>query len=195
MTPAGADLMLQTRQKDVTILLTDIVDFSNWSTFQNPDFIFSTLKKYYFTLENIIFKHNGTIDKKMGDAILAFFGDLDDNTRHTDDALLAALDIQSELKEQNFPFLTRIGINSGTVMLGNLGTEKHLDYTVIGNPVNFTKRIEANCIPGGVMMGPEACKKLTNRESFDISPIDIDIKEQEETLTCYNIHSYDKSRE
>ena len=102
--------------------------------------------------------------------------------------------IQNELKKQNFPFFTRIGINSGTVMLGNLGTEKHLDYTVIGNPVNFTKRIEANCIPGGVMMGPEAYNRLKNKDNFDISPIDIKIKEQEEILTCYNIHSNERYR-
>ena len=187
MTPVGSDLMLKTRKKEVSILLTDIVDFSNWSTFHNPDFTFQTLKKYYNTIENIVFKNNGTIDKKMGDALLAFFGDLDDTSSHANDALNTAIEIQIELKKHNFPFLTRIGINSGEVTIGNLGSKQHLDYTVIGNAVNFTKRIEANCIPGGILIGPATHEKLTSKEEFELSPIKISLKEQNEILTCYNV--------
>jgi class 3 adenylate cyclase len=187
ITPKGSEMMLKTREKEVSILLTDIVDFGNWSTFQKPDFIFKTLQKYFATLEEVVFKYGGTIDKKMGDALLAFFGDLSDNPDHINDAVNAAIEIQKELRKQNFPFLTRIGINSGMVTIGNLGSDKHLDYTAIGSTVNFTKRIEEDCIPGSVLLGPDSFKLLKEKEKYDISPISIEVKDQEEELTCYNI--------
>lgn len=187
MTPKGADIMLKTRQKDVTILITDIVDFANWCSYHNPNFIFKTLQRYFSALENIIFKHHGTIDKKMGDSLLSFFGDLSDNATHSNDALKAAIEIQECLRKENFPFLTRIGINSGTVMLGNLGTDKHIDYTAIGSTVNMTKRIEDNCIPGGILISSEAYSRILDKDNYEFAQVEIKIKEQEANVVCYNV--------
>jgi len=135
---------------DVTILLTDIRNFTSISEQMDPWDVVELLNSYFPGMINIIFRHQGMVDKFIGDSILAVFGvpvpREDDAMR----AVRAALEMQSGLKAINRGRARKhqttleigIGITSGTVISGNIGSERRMDYTVIGDPVNLAARLE-----------------------------------------------------
>ena len=135
---------------EVTILLTDIRNFTSISEQMDPSDVVELLNSYFPGMINIIFRHQGMVDKFIGDSILAVFGvpvpREDDAMR----AVRAALEMQSGLKAINRARARKhqttleigIGITSGTVISGNIGSERRMDYTVIGDPVNLAARLE-----------------------------------------------------
>jgi adenylate cyclase len=135
---------------DVTILLTDIRNFTSISEQMDPWHVVELLNSYFPGMINIIFRHQGMVDKFIGDSILAVFGV---PVPREDDALRAvraALEMQNILHEINTERALKqertleigIGITSGTVISGNIGSERRMDYTVIGDPVNLAARLE-----------------------------------------------------
>jgi len=143
-------LKLRGTRTDVTILITDIRSFTALSEQMDPWDVFNLLNAYFPRLINVIFRHHGMVDKFVGDSILAVFGV---PMPREDDALRAAqtaLELRKELsainKERARKGLTTIemgiGITSGTVISGNIGSERRMDYTVIGDPVNLAARLE-----------------------------------------------------
>ena len=115
-----------------------------------PEIVVESLNRYFEHMVDIIIDHNGIVDKYMGDAIMAFYGA---PVQHENDSLLAVqtgLDMLDELKNFNMwqlennrpPFDIGIGINYGQVTVGNIGSEKKMDYTVIGDMVNTASRLE-----------------------------------------------------
>ncbi len=159
-------LQLHGREMSLTTMLFDLAGFSKISKTLNPSQTFELIQQVFARTDPIIFKHGGVIDKKTGDGFLAFFGD--DDVEGSDPkrvqgaakrACLAALEIQSSLTETPIRVAgqtvgARIGVNSGKMMIGNAGSSLHFNYTVIGDAVNFTQRLEAACPTGGVMVGP-----------------------------------------
>ena len=134
----------------VAILFSDIRSFTTISEGYMPDELVSTLNKYFEMMVDIIIKHNGVIDKYIGDAIMAFFGA---PVKRPDDpvqAVYAAIEMQEALEKFNEnqirigkpEFKTGIGINYGVVTVGNIGSEKKMDYTIIGDMVNLGSRLE-----------------------------------------------------
>jgi adenylate cyclase len=135
---------------EVTILLTDIRNFTSISELMDPWDVVELLNSYFPGMINIIFRHQGMVDKFIGDSILAVFGvpvpREDDPLR----AVRAALEMQSGLQAINKRRARKrqktleigIGITSGTVISGNIGSERRMDYTVIGDPVNLAARLE-----------------------------------------------------
>ncbi|MBN1647097.1 MAG: HAMP domain-containing protein [Spirochaetales bacterium] len=134
----------------VAILFSDIRSFTTISEGYMPDELVSTLNRYFEAMVDIIMNHGGVIDKYIGDAIMAIFGA---PVKHPDDAFqaaLAALEMQraigkfndGQLKAGKPQFVTGIGINYGVVTVGNIGSEKKMDYTVIGDMVNLASRLE-----------------------------------------------------
>jgi adenylate cyclase len=135
---------------DVTILLTDIRNFTSISEQMDPWDVVELLNSYFPGMINIIFRHQGMVDKFIGDSILAVFGV---PVPREDDALRAvraALEMQNGLQAINKIRARKrqktleigIGITSGTVISGNIGSERRMDYTVIGDPVNLAARLE-----------------------------------------------------
>lgn len=135
---------------EVSILMLDIRDFTTLSEQLAPEEIVALLNSYYPPLINVIFRHHGMVDKFIGDAILAVFGV---PIPHDDDALRAvraAREIQQQVRDINqervrqsrIPIEVGIGITSGEVICGNIGSERRMDYTVIGDPVNLAARLE-----------------------------------------------------
>lgn len=135
---------------DVTILLTDIRNFTSISEQMDPWDVVELLNSYFPGMINIIFRHQGMVDKFIGDSILAVFGV---PVPREDDALRAvraALEMQNGLQAINKERARKrqktleigIGITSGTVISGNIGSERRMDYTVIGDPVNLAARLE-----------------------------------------------------
>jgi adenylate cyclase len=141
---------LRGERKTVTILVSDIRGFTALSEQFEPEELVSFLNTYLSEMIEVIFDNEGTLDKFMGDAILALFGA---PLSLGDDALRAvrtAIAMQDKLRELNRTWKTEgkpklkigIGISTGEVVVGNIGSEKRMEYTVIGQDVNYATRIE-----------------------------------------------------
>jgi len=145
-------LNLGGEKREMTAIFTDIQGFSAISEQLDPAHLVRLLNKYLTEMSNIIMEHLGTIDKYWGDAIIAFFGAPLFNADHGALACRSALAIKAAEKELNkmlvseklspVPIYTRIGINTGEMVVGNMGAEKKMDYTIMGNAVNLASRIE-----------------------------------------------------
>jgi len=133
------------------ILFSDIRDFTRISEGIPPDQLVDQLNRYFTELVDIIIAKGGTVDKYIGDCIMAFFGAPE---RHRDDAarsVLAGLEMLDAVERFNGkqqqqgkqPFRTGIGINYGVVTVGNIGTDKKMNYTIIGDEVNLASRLES----------------------------------------------------
>jgi len=142
--------MLVGDNRVVAILFSDIRSFTTISEGFMPDELVNALNRYFELMVDIIISHGGVIDKYIGDAIMAFFGA---PVKHEDDAVQAvraAVEMQESLRLFNAEqrnagkpeFITGIGINYGVVTVGNIGSEKKMDYTIIGDMVNLGSRLE-----------------------------------------------------
>lgn len=145
-------LNLGGEKREMTAIFTDIENFSTISERLDPTDLVSLLNKYLTQMSNIIMENRGTIDKYEGDAIIAFFGAPIFMDEHAILACKTAIKMkQAEkvlnvyIKEHNLshlPIYTRIGINTGDMIVGNMGTPNKMDYTIMGNSVNLAARLE-----------------------------------------------------
>ncbi len=137
-------------RKNLTILFSDIAGFTSISEKLSPEELTKLMNEYLTAMTDIVMKHNGLVDKYIGDAVMAFWGAPLDNPNQTDDACRAAKEMLEKLKELNLdwakrnlpPIGIRIGLNSGEVIVGNMGSTKRFNYTIIGDEVNFASRLE-----------------------------------------------------
>jgi adenylate cyclase len=145
-----AKLKLGGVKVEATILFSDIAGFTTISERNTPEVISKLLNKYMTAMTRIITSHNGTIDKFIGDGIMAFWGAPLADPKHALNACRAALAMQQrlpslnqELRELGLPEVSfRVGLNLGEVIVGNMGSQELFDYTVIGDPVNLAARLE-----------------------------------------------------
>lgn len=138
--------------KRITALFTDIKSFSTLSEKISPEHLVSVLNIYLTRMSDIILEEKGTIDKYIGDAIVSFFGaplDVEDNASRACYAALRMKEAENEINKNLYetgkipmPINTRIGINTGEMVVGNMGTEKKMNYTIMGNDVNLAARLE-----------------------------------------------------
>ncbi len=145
-------LNLGGEKKELSAMFTDIQGFSSISEKLDPTDLVHLLNEYLTAMSNIILDYRGTIDKYEGDAIISFFGAPVEFTEHAAHACLAAVKmkrIEFDLNERFVtermtpsPLFTRIGINTGPMVVGNMGTPKKMDYTIMGNAVNLASRLE-----------------------------------------------------
>jgi adenylate cyclase len=145
-------LQLGGTKRHMSAIFTDIQGFSTISEQLDPESLVSLLNRYLTVMSNAILEEKGTIDKYEGDAIIAFFGapmPLEDHALRACASAIAIKQIESELNkkimEEKFspkPLLTRIGINTGSMVAGNMGTESKMNYTIMGNAVNLAARLE-----------------------------------------------------
>ena len=134
----------------MTVLFTDIVGFTGLSE-RLGDAIVPVLSDYLEIASAAISSRNGTIDKFIGDAVMAFWGAPTPNDRHAVDACAAALEFRRRLgrrcaepgRDGGVPLRMRVGINTGRMLVGNIGSNERLSYTVIGDAVNVASRLEA----------------------------------------------------
>lgn len=145
-------LNLGGEKKVLTAFFTDVQGFSTISENMDPTDLVKLLNAYLTEMSNIILDLRGTIDKYEGDAIISFFGAPIKYGSHAENACLAAVrmkKMESRLNEHFLreslspnPLLTRMGINTGEMVVGNMGTAKKMDYTIMGNSVNLAARLE-----------------------------------------------------
>ena len=137
-------------RKEITLLFADVAGFTTLSEIESPERILSLLQTHLKDMAEAIFSHDGTLDKYLGDGIMAFWGAPEAQAEQADLALAAALemlrrvDSQNEVRRaQGIPCLNlRIGLHTGDAIVGNIGSELFFDYTAIGNTVNTAARLE-----------------------------------------------------
>jgi adenylate cyclase len=145
-------LQLGGSKRNMSAIFTDIQGFSSFSELLDPDHLVLLLNRYLTAMSDVILKEKGTIDKYIGDAIVAFFGAPVELPDHAKRACHSAVMVKRTEVELNkillkesispVPVVTRIGINSGMMVAGNMGTENKMNYTVMGNSVNLAARLE-----------------------------------------------------
>lgn len=146
---------------EATILFSDIRDFTEMSERMPPQELVAFLNEYFSYVTAPISAHNGMINKFIGDAVMAVFAPQFGSKNHVDDAVRAALGMREKLAELNArggpEIRFGVGLHTGTLVAGNIGTEKRLEYTVIGDTVNVASRIESqNKDLGSVILISEA---------------------------------------
>ncbi len=163
-------------RKKVAILFADIRNFTSFSEDMDPEVLVKFLNEYFTHMVDIIFKYGGTVDKFAGDEIMAIFGapisEPDDEIR----AVKAAIEMQKKMEwlqyywqEWNLQrgvFYIGIGINSGEVIAGNIGSKKHMDYTVIGDVVNTAKRLESEAGGGKILVSRNIRESAGDKYKF-----------------------------
>ena len=153
-------LALGGQKKELTILFSDIKDFTTHSADLSPAQIQHFLNEYFEAMVEVVFSYQGTVDKYIGDGLMVFFGDPEAQPDHALRCVRAAIEMQKktgELREKwrqsgGFPIAIRIGINSGEVVVGNMGSARRLAYTVLGSAVNLAQRLETNAPIGGILI-------------------------------------------
>ncbi|PKL25355.1 MAG: hypothetical protein CVV47_04670 [Spirochaetae bacterium HGW-Spirochaetae-3] len=137
-------------ERVLSILFSDIVGFTGISESLSPSEVVDSLNHYFERMVEIIIQRKGIVDKYIGDAIMAFFGAPVSSGRDAQNAVAAGLEMIESMDEFNVwqtakgrpPFRSGVGINHGKVTIGNIGSDKKMDYTVIGDMVNIASRIE-----------------------------------------------------
>ncbi len=160
------DVTIHTERKELTIFFSDIMGFTATTERLQPEEITLLLNEYFTEMSAIAFKHGGTVDKFIGDALVIFFGDPE--TKGTvEDAracLNMATEMQRRLAELNVkwrsagteqPFRVRMGINTGFCNVGNFGSVDRMDYTAIGAEVNLAARLQSIAEPGHIVISYE----------------------------------------
>lgn len=150
---AGAEGTVQTLmadEREATVLFADLVGFTDLCEGMSPREVVGLLNHYFSELTEVVFRHEGTVDKFIGDCIMAVFGAPVATTDHARRAADAALEMRHALRQLNealpdaTPLRFRVGIHSGKVVAGDIGSVRRADYTVLGATVNLAARLESN---------------------------------------------------
>ncbi len=147
---ATGDIRFQPEKREVTLVFSDVRGFTTLAESLTPEEMVEILNRYFTKMIEIIFKYGGTLDKFIGDAIMAMFGAPASTGDDPGNAVMAAIEMQESLvafneeqKKLGKPELNvGIGINSGVVVVGNIGSDQRMEYTAIGDSVNLASRLE-----------------------------------------------------
>ncbi|HYF38535.1 MAG TPA: adenylate/guanylate cyclase domain-containing protein, partial [Gemmatimonadales bacterium] len=165
-------------RRPITILFSDIRGFTSMSESMGPDAIAQLLTEYFSEMVEIVFEHGGTLDKFVGDAIMALWGAPIAHVDDPDRALRAAIAMQSGVARLNerWALMGRpeigvgIGINYGDVFAGNIGSHRRLEYTVIGDAVNVASRLCSEAGPGEILVSEALCQVVKDHADYEYLP-------------------------
>jgi adenylate cyclase len=194
----GKEIQLGGEQKEITIMFSDIAGFTNLASKFSPEYFMPLLTEYFHELSLIILKNGGTIDKYIGDSIMAFWGAPLEWPDHVEKACYTALlcrdcvqELNAKRRSENKPeFPTRFGINTGTVIVGNIGTYNRMNYTVIGDPVNTASKLQEinKQYDTQILVGKDVYLKIKDR--FILRPVDkVQIAGKEEKMEIFELIS------
>ena len=186
-------LRLGGRRSEVSILNSDIRGFTQMARDMEPDEIVEMLNDYLRVLVPVIFAHNGTVDKFLGDGILAIFGSPEPDAKHHENALRAAMEMQAAVSKLNETRRARdvpqrdfgIGLHCGEVVHGFLGTTERMEFTVIGDAVNRAARYCAAAGEREVLISPEMHEHVWHLVEADETTI---ATKHEGNLVGYRVH-------
>ncbi len=186
------DLHLEGEMRNCTILVTDIADYTTIAEALTPGEIVLMLNEYFSEIVKIIHEHQGIVNKFIGDSVFAMFNVPLDDSQHASHAIRAALAIQRVTSSRSFGrnrmLTTRIGINTGIVVAGNIGSSERMEYTVIGDDVNIAARLEQmNKAHGTSILIGENTYELTKTE-FSFNGLgEIQLKGKEKSIQVYSV--------
>jgi len=161
--------IMETKDLKATILFSDIIGFTGLTEKMPPREINMLLNQFFSRMTDIIFENDGTLDKYIGDSLMAIFGAPIEKKDDAERAVSTALRMRQELAAmidkagQRKKFDIRIGVNTGNVVAGNIGSLKRMEYTVIGNPVNVASRLESLAQPNQIIIGEETYKHIKGK--------------------------------
>ncbi|OGA32257.1 MAG: hypothetical protein A3F75_10370 [Betaproteobacteria bacterium RIFCSPLOWO2_12_FULL_64_23] len=196
--------MVNTQGRDsrrVTILLSDLRGFTSVTEKYTTLEMVEVLNRYFERMSEIIIRHGGTIDKFMGDAIMALFGAPIVRDDDIEAALACAIEMQMamhDINEQNkaygmVPLYMGIGINTGEVVAGHLGSALHSEYTVIGDQVNLASRVEAHSLRGQILLGENTY--LLARDFIETGDVnEVKVKGKKGSVRMYELLSVTRPR-
>jgi adenylate cyclase len=188
------DLFLENERKEVTILFADIRSFTTIAERTEAEEVVSMLNQFFGIMVDIVFRYNGTLDKFIGDELMAVFGLIPSENRAPQNAIQAAIEMQyaterlmkARAKQGKETFEIGIGVNTGSAIVGNVGSENRMDYTVVGDSVNVAARLEQIAKGGEIFVGEQ-----TYREIQDFIRIreqgKINVKNKTEPVNCYKV--------
>jgi adenylate cyclase len=193
---AGQDATLGGERRTITIYFSDIADFTSISEQLTPEQLVTQLAEYLSAQSEQVLETHGTVDKYIGDAIMAFWGAPVVNSLQALAACTAAIRNQEKLQEMREKwkgegkplFFSRIGINTGEVIVGNFGSSARLNYTVIGDPVNLASRLEGlNKHYGTAIMISESTYEAA-KEGIVARPLDwVSVKGKKSGVLVYEL--------
>lgn len=193
-------MVLEGQNIETTIMFTDFAGFSTISQKMPPSEIVQLLNEYFRELIPIITKKYGFPDKYIGDAIVAIFGAPVKLENHAEMAVSCAIEMQLKMRQINDQRLAegkpilemRIGINSGEVIVGALGSDEKMDYTSIGETTNLANRMESVCQIGHILISEKTFKPIEHilfeGVDFDESPHEFEVKGYAKTVAAKNIY-------
>jgi adenylate cyclase len=187
----------EAQEQEVSVLFADITGFTALSETMSPQEVQDLLNEYLHEMTDVIFQHKGTVDKYIGDGIMAVFGaprlpDEPLNEHHALDAVAAALEMQAAQKrlieklDTRKAFRIRVGVNTGKAYTGFFGTRHRLEYTAIGDTVNTASRLESKARPGTVCIGEETHRAIG--DTFEVEELGpLELKGKKILVTAYEV--------
>ena len=194
MVVANPDIRLGGVNQEVTVMFADIRGFTAMSEDMEPGRVVEILNEYFTRVTDVIFDNGGTLDKYIGDAVMAVFGAPISKGNDAASAVTSAIQIQRLLIElnrdaaaRNWPELrVGIGINTGSAIAGNIGSPRRLDYTVVGDAVNTAQRLMTNASGGQILISESTAKKLS--KNFDLERLpELKVKGRSEAVPVFRV--------
>jgi adenylate cyclase len=182
------ELLSLSQQKELTVLFSDIVGFTARAGGMRPDEVQRFLNAYFDSMVEVAFAYGGTVDKFIGDGLLVFFNDPEPQADHARRAVRCALAMHDAVKTvaagAHEPLHIRIGVATGAVVVGNMGSARRLSYTVLGANVNLAQRLESAAPPGGILASAGTYEQLgVDRELF--APVTVRLKGWDQPVEVY----------
>jgi class 3 adenylate cyclase/HAMP domain-containing protein len=174
----AAPVTLQSTRRNLTILFANIRGFTTLSERVEPEELIEALNEYFAAMTDVVFRHGGTLDKYVGDGILSFFGDPIPFEDHAERAVAAALEMRAQLRGLRTRWLERlheelnvgIGISTGYVTVGNIGSDTRTEYTVIGNHVNLASGLAETAAANQILASERTLAAVRGR--VEANPVD-----------------------
>lgn len=188
---------IASNRKKLTVFFSDIADFTGTTEKLESEELTQLLNRYLTEMARIALEFGATIDKYIGDAVLAFFGDPESKGVKQDARACVRMaiamqrrmrELQAEWQELGAekPFQMRIGINTGFCTVGNFGSEDRMDYTIIGNVVNLASRLQSQVDPGGILIGHETFALVKDDVATEEQSA-VTVKGLAEPVRCYKV--------
>ena len=187
---------LRAEKRTLSVLFSDIRGFTSISEKLPPETVVATLNEHLNMMVSVIFKHQGTLDKFVGDCVMAFWGAPLPQPNHAELAARAALEMIEGLEKLNRKWQSEgrptlhigVGINSGEMLFGNIGSEQRMDFTVIGDNVNLGSRLESATkeLKAAIVISEATYREI--RDLAEIRPLgEISVKGKEERIVVYEL--------
>jgi adenylate cyclase len=197
------DRWMKGAKVEVSVLFVDIRDFMSFSDHMNSEQIVDLLNDYFTRVTDVAIKEGGHINKFVGDEAMVVFGAPVPNPDHAKAAVRSALEIQKEIRRLNQvkrvgheDIRIGIGINSGQMVAGNLGSQRKMEYTVIGDHVNIASRLTSLAKAGEILVSGWTYDLIENKESLRVEERGrVSVKGRREEVIIYNVLDYNEEEQ